>query len=164
MKRKPREQMVEDLGEEDVSSLCTEIVDLLKEKNICSCERVCAALGVTTLDDLRMVKVADVEELKTTLKLPPVEIEKLRLLVRQIETPAAEQGVSGEGAGNLTREKRALSPQAQVHGEDRQKLAKLAEQAAPPAAGGAHSGDKRLRDELDAELKAKFAEYGLGPP
>jgi hypothetical protein len=29
------------------------------------CERVCAALGVKTLDDLRWVKVADVEELKT---------------------------------------------------------------------------------------------------
>ena len=41
------------------------------------------------------MKVADVEELKTTLKLTPVEIEKLRLLVRQTETPAAEQGVSG---------------------------------------------------------------------
>ncbi|MFN9903562.1 MAG: hypothetical protein ACK55Z_33265, partial [bacterium] len=94
---------------------------------------MCGALGVTTLDDLRCVEVADVEELKTTLKLTPVEIGKLRLLVRQIE-----QGVSGEGAGNMTREKRALSPQAQVHGEDRQKLAKLAEQAAPPAAGGAH--------------------------
>jgi hypothetical protein len=53
---------------------------------------------------LRFVKVADVEELKTTLKLTPVEIGKLRLLVRQFETPAAEQGVSGEGAGNLTRE------------------------------------------------------------
>ncbi len=50
---------------------------------------MCAALGVTTLDDLRFVEVADVEELKTTLKLPPVEIGKLRLLVRQTETPAA---------------------------------------------------------------------------
>ncbi len=31
-----------------------------------------------------------------------MEIEKFRLLVRQIETPAAKQGVSGEGAGNMT--------------------------------------------------------------
>jgi hypothetical protein len=46
--------MLEDLGEEDVSDTrpaCAEIVDLFKEKIICSCERVCAALGVTTLDD-----------------------------------------------------------------------------------------------------------------
>jgi GTPase SAR1 family protein len=159
--------MLEDLGEEDVSDTwslppCTEIVDLFKEKKIFSCERVCAALGVTTLDDLRMVKFADVEELKTTLKLTPVEIEKLRLLLCQIETPAAEQGVCSEGAGNLTREKRARSPQAQVHHEDRQKHAKLTDLAGPPAAGEAHSGDKRACDELDAELKAKFAEYGLG--
>jgi hypothetical protein len=52
---------------------------------------------------------------------------------------------------------------AQVHDEDRQKHAKLADLTFPPAAGEAHSGDKRVRDELDAELKAKFAEYGLGP-
>jgi hypothetical protein len=52
---------------------------------------------------------------------------------------------------------------AQVHDEDRQKHAKLAEQAGLPAAGEAHSGDTRVRDELDAELKAKFDEYGLGP-
>jgi hypothetical protein len=35
--------------------------------------------------------------------------------------------------------------------------------AGPPAAGEAHSGDKRVRDEVDAELTAKFAEYRLGP-
>jgi hypothetical protein len=97
-----------------------------------------------------------VEELKTTLKLPPVEIEKLRLLVRQIETPAAEQG-----AGNLTREKRALSPGAKVHSEEGQKQSEP-EDLTTAVAGGVHSGD-RLRDELDAELKAKFDEYGLGP-
>ena len=34
--------------------------------------------------------------------ITPMEIEKFRLLVRQIETPAAKQGVSGEGAGNMT--------------------------------------------------------------
>ncbi len=52
---------------------------------------MCAALGVTTLDDLRFVKVADVEELKTTLKLPPVGIEKLHLLVLQFKTPTASK-------------------------------------------------------------------------
>jgi hypothetical protein len=38
---------------------------------------------VKTLGDLRWVKVADVEELKTTLKLTPVEIKKLSLPVRE---------------------------------------------------------------------------------
>jgi hypothetical protein len=38
---------------------------------------------VKTLGDLRWVKVADVKELKTTLKLTPVEIKKLSLLVRE---------------------------------------------------------------------------------
>ena len=52
---------------------------------------------------------------------------------------------------------------AQVHDEDRQKHAKLADFAGPAATGEDHSGDKRVREELDAELKAQFAEYGLGP-
>ena len=55
---------------------------------------------------------------------------------------------------------RALSPGAKVHSEEGQKHSEPEDLTT--VVGGAHSGD-RLRNELDAELKAKFDEYGLGP-
>jgi hypothetical protein len=78
--------MLEDLGEEDVSDTgslpaCAEIVDLFTKKKIFSCERVCPALGVTTLDDLRLLKVADVEELKTNLKLVVISGAFIKILL-----------------------------------------------------------------------------------
>ncbi len=57
-------------------------------------------------------------------------------LTRSLQNKKGELELEGEGAGNLK---------------------------TAAAAGGAHSGDDlRLRQNLDAELKAKFDAYGLG--
>ena len=125
---------------------------------------MCAALGVTTLDDLRFVKVADVEELKTTLKLPPVAIEKLRLLVLQFKTPAASKVFPAKE----TPEKREHSVQGPkcTARKGRSTRSQRLRQKRPytnltaAVAGGAQSGDQlRIKD---VALKSKFDECGLG--
>jgi hypothetical protein len=94
-----------------------------------------------------------------------VSRDKTDDLLKKIVTswPHARPADAARGAQMADSRLEGTATDAQVHDEDRQKHAKLADLAGPPAAGEAHSGDKRVRDELDAELKAKFAEYGLGP-
>ena len=100
-----------------------------------------------------------------TRSIRSVSRDKTDELLKKIVTswPHARPADAARGAQMGDSGLEGAATDAQVHDEDRQKHAKLAaEQSGLPAAGEAHSGETSVRDELDAELKAKFAEYGLG--
>ncbi len=57
------------------------------------CKRVCQALGATIVDDMRLVQDSDIDDLRATLDLTPIQIRKLKAIVSEL------QARSGRGAG-----------------------------------------------------------------
>ncbi len=56
---------------------------------------MCQALGATTVDDLRLVQDADIDDLRSTLDLTPIQIRKLKAIVSEIQARSGGGGGGG---------------------------------------------------------------------
>ena len=56
---------------------------------------MCQALGATTVDDMHLVQDSDIDDLRTTLDLTPIQIRKLKAIVSELQARSGGGGAGG---------------------------------------------------------------------